>query len=81
MRKKETAARGAHVMTVLGPVAPETLGAVLMHEHLICDLTPPARRNSGDSEVQITLETAFDINYRPADYFGNHRNCSPLTAR
>ena len=62
-----------HVMTVLGPIAPEALGAVLMHEHLICDLTLPARRSSGEPEVPITLENAFDINYRPADYFGNHR--------
>ena len=73
MPKQKSVPRGAHVMTVLGPIAPETLGSVLMHEHLICDLTPPARRNSSETEVQITLETAFDINYRPGDYFGNHR--------
>ena len=60
-------------MTVLGPIAPEALGTVLMHEHLICDLTPLARRGSGEAEVEITLENAFDINYRPAEYFGNHR--------
>jgi len=64
------AARG-QVMTVLGPVAPDALGLVLMHEHLLCDLTPLARR--GAPEVEITLETAFDIAYRPGDAPGNHR--------
>ena len=67
-----TEVAGAHAMTVLGSIAPATLGNVLMHEHLICDLTPPARRGSAEPEVEITLENAFDVNYRPADYFGNH---------
>jgi len=62
-----------HVMTVLGPIAPSALGNVLMHEHLVCDLTPPARRGSFEPEIEITLENAFDVNYRPAEYFGNHR--------
>ncbi|MFZ4808889.1 MAG: phosphotriesterase family protein [Hyphomicrobiaceae bacterium] len=62
-----------HAMTVLGPVATGTLGNVLMHEHLICDLTPPARRGSTEPEVEITLLNAFDVNYRPAEHFGNHR--------
>ena len=62
-----------HVMTVLGPVAPSDLGQVLMHEHLLCDLTAVSRRNSGEPEVEITLENAFDVNYRPGEYFGNHR--------
>jgi phosphotriesterase-related protein len=60
-------------MTVLGPVAPDALGPVLMHEHLLCDLTAPARRSTGEPEVEITLENHFEVNYRPGDYFGNHR--------
>ena len=62
-----------HVMTVLGPVAPSALGHVLMHEHLLCDLTPLARRSSQEPEVVISLENVFDVNYRPSEHFGNHR--------
>jgi phosphotriesterase-related protein len=62
-----------HVMTVLGPVAPEALGATLLHEHLLCDLRPLAQRGSTDGEVEITLENAFDVNYRPGEHRGNHR--------
>jgi len=61
----------AHVITVLGAVPASRLGRVLMHEHLLCDLTAPARR--GGSEVEITLDNTFDVSYRPGDYPGNHR--------
>jgi phosphotriesterase-related protein len=60
-----------NVMTVLGSVPASRLGRVLMHEHLLCDLTAPARR--GGPEVEITLDNVFDVNYRPGDYLGNHR--------
>ena len=59
-----------HVMTVSGPVPPESLGPVLLHEHLLCDLTPPDRR--GKPAAPITLATAFDAAYRPGDTPGNH---------
>lgn len=62
-----------HVMTVLGPIAPEALGATLLHEHLLCDLRPLAQRGSTEPEVEITLENAFDVNYRPGEHRGNHR--------
>jgi phosphotriesterase-related protein len=58
-------------MTVLGAVPASLLGRVLMHEHLLCDLTPPSRR--GGTEVEITLDNSFDVSYRPGDYPGNHR--------
>jgi phosphotriesterase-related protein len=61
------------VMTVLGAVAPEALGVTLMHEHLLCDLSPPASRASPPPEAEITLENAFDIHWRPGAYAGNHR--------
>lgn len=64
---------GARVQTVLGPISPDCLGVVLMHEHLLCDLTAPDRRDLDEPEVEITLENAFDVNYRPAQYRGNHR--------
>lgn len=60
-------------MTVLGPVAPAALGATLMHEHLLCDLRPLAQRGSTEPEVVITLDNAFDVNYRPGAHRGNHR--------
>lgn len=34
------------VQTVLGPLDPAALGPTLMHEHLIWDVTPPARREA-----------------------------------
>ena len=61
------------VETVRGPIAPEALGTVLMHEHLLSDLTPPARRGSNEPEVEISLGNVFDVTYRPGEYFGNHR--------
>ncbi len=71
-----------HAMTVLGPVTPSGLGHVLMHEHLVCDLTPLARRSSVEPEIEITLANAFDVSYRPAKYFGNHRlNDTDLATR
>jgi phosphotriesterase-related protein len=63
----------ARVQTVLGPVSPDSLGFVLMHEHLLCDLTAPGQRGVDEPEVEITLENAFDVNYRPARYRGTHR--------
>lgn len=60
-------------MTVRGPITPDKAGAVLMHEHLLCDLTPLAQRGSGEPDAEITLENAFDVSYRPGAYAGNHR--------
>ncbi len=61
------------VQTVTGPIAPEALGLVLMHEHLLCDLTSPALRATGGPEVEITLDNAFEVTYRPGEFLGNHR--------
>lgn len=73
MAAAETGTGHARIETVLGPIAPAALGATLMHEHLLCDLTPPARRGQGLPEPEITLETIFDMGYRPGRYHGNHR--------
>src|SRR5260221_610154 len=51
------------VQTVTGPIAPEALGQVLMHEHVLCDITPPAMRAKNDPGPEITLETVWAINY------------------
>jgi phosphotriesterase-related protein len=51
------------VQTVLGPMAPEALGAVLMHEHVLWDIRPPKLRQSNDQGPEITLENAFRVGY------------------
>jgi len=61
------------VMTVLGAVAADSIGFTLMHEHVLCDLTMPGMRGSNAPESEITLETVWDIDYRPNDHLGNHR--------
>lgn len=61
------------VQTVRGPLHAQELGSVLMHEHILCDLTPAARRVAPAKEVVITLDNVFDVTYRPNDYPGNHR--------
>nr|WP_272212505.1 hypothetical protein [Marinicella sp. W31]MDC2878418.1 hypothetical protein [Marinicella sp. W31] len=63
--------KAGYVETVTGPIRPEDLGTTLMHEHILCDLTPLARR--GADEIEITLDNIFDVNWRPNDYPGNHR--------
>ena len=49
--------------TVLGLVEPEALGPTLMHEHLLCDITPPALAAKNDPGPEITLESVWKINY------------------
>lgn len=61
------------VQTVNGSVDAAQLGMTLMHEHVLCELTPRARRVDPQEEVIITLENVFDVTYRPNDYPGNHR--------
>ena len=51
------------IRTVLGPIAPETLGPTLMHEHLLCDLTPPRMAAMNVPWPEITLENYHDIIY------------------
>jgi phosphotriesterase-related protein len=60
------------VQTVLGPVAPETLGATLMHEHVLCDLTVPELAAQQLPEVEIRLDNAFEIRHHWCRHYGNH---------
>ncbi|MCP1337797.1 phosphotriesterase family protein [Futiania mangrovi] len=60
-------------MTVLGPIAPDTLGPTLMHEHVLCDITPPALAAKGGPEAEITLETCWEIRHQWCNHLGNHR--------
>ena len=45
------------VQTVTGLIEPATLGQVLMHEHVLCDITPPALAAKNDPGPEITLQT------------------------
>ena len=51
------------IQTVLGPIAPETLGRTLMHEHVLCDIRPPGTRSDNDLGPEITLENVWQMNY------------------
>jgi phosphotriesterase-related protein len=51
------------VQTVTGTIAPAALGRTLMHEHVLCDITPPAVAARNDPGPEITLKTAWAINY------------------
>ena len=52
-----------NVQTVCGLVTPGTLGATLMHEHLICDIRPPELKSCDCHWEPITLENLWAINY------------------
>lgn len=68
----ERAARG-QVQTVTGLIEPAALGWTLMHEHVLCDITPPELAAQGLPEVEITLENSFEVRYHWCRHTGNHR--------
>jgi phosphotriesterase-related protein len=51
------------IQTVLGLIEPDALGRTLMHEHVLCDIRPPATRTDNDLGPEITLENVWQINY------------------
>jgi phosphotriesterase-related protein len=61
------------VQTVLGPIEPEALGATLMHEHVLCDITPPDLRGRNLPDPEITLENRWAISYGTMEHATNHR--------
>ncbi|MEI8145024.1 MAG: aryldialkylphosphatase [Alphaproteobacteria bacterium] len=60
------------VMTVTGSRSPKELGATLMHEHVICDLTKPEWRSDPPPRLDIDLDNRFELDYRPM-VPGHHR--------
>jgi phosphotriesterase-related protein len=60
------------VETVLGPIDPATLGVVSMHEHVLCDVTPPAVAALGQARVKITLENVHEVRFFWTRHYGNH---------
>lgn len=61
------------IQTVEGLIEPEHLGPTLMHEHVLCDITPPELARRGGPEVEITLENVWEIRYHWVRHLGNHR--------
>ena len=54
---------------VRGLIEPSELGRTLMHEHVVCDFTPTARRP--EAPVEITLKNVWELNYKWVDTPGN----------
>jgi phosphotriesterase-related protein len=68
--------RAGFAQTVLGPVAPESLGLTLPHEHLLIDLSflfrPPAPGEAlGHELAPVALDNLYDVNY---DWFSSLDN-------
>lgn len=68
----ETSAAGAQAVGVLGTIPASALGSVLMHEHVLCDLTNPAWRGAASPDLDFTGPERFEIDYRPM-VNGHHR--------
>ena len=65
------AARGS-IQTVLGPVAPDAFGPTLMHEHVLCDLTPPELAAEARERVEVRLDNVFEIRHQWIRHYGHH---------
>jgi phosphotriesterase-related protein len=50
------------VRTVLGDIAPDEIGPVMIHEHVLFDIVPP--NSAGDREVEIAAEDRWQVDYR-----------------
>ena len=53
------------IQTVRGLIDPSQLGRTLMHEHVVCDFTPTARRP--EPPVEINLRNVWELNYKWVD--------------
>jgi phosphotriesterase-related protein len=79
-----------HVMTALGPIAPEALGFTLHHEHLICkplDGDDPDLMLDDPAAALAELEDAYQVGLRaivdmtPADYGRDIRDITWVAKR
>src|SRR6185437_872660 len=71
-RMGREALRG-RVQTVTGTIEPAALGKTLMHEHVLCDITPPSQAAAAASDPEITLENVWAINYGRVKHAGKYR--------
>ena len=56
-----TSDRRGRIQTVCGVIDADDLGPTLMHEHLLCDLTPPDVRARAIPDTEITLANCWGI--------------------
>ena len=68
------------IQTVLGLIEPSALGSTLMHEHILCDLTPPGQFEPGIPETPISLQNVWQIRYHWCKHPGNNRLADHDTA-
>lgn len=61
------------VQTVLGLIEPSALGATLMHEHVLCDITPRAMAERNEPEQEISLQNVFRMMYGSCNHPGKFR--------
>ena len=75
--------RQGKVQTVCGLIEPDELGPTLMHEHVLWDVTRPEVRAccGPEDEVDIRLDTVWEINRRSILDFGNQHNQDHGVAR
>ena len=68
--------RRGRIQTVRGLIEPEELGPTLMHEHILWDVTRPEVRAvcGQEDEIEITLESVWEINRRSILDYGNQHN-------
>ena len=58
---------------VCGVMDPAELGPTLMHEHVLCDITPPAMAALAEPDYPITLQTVFSIMYGTRKHPGKYK--------
>ncbi len=61
-----------YVQTITGRRAPGDLGLTLMHEHVLCDVTPPDLAAQGLPRTPVTLMNSHAMRYAWTGHYGNH---------
>ncbi|WP_022728304.1 phosphotriesterase family protein [Fodinicurvata sediminis] len=61
------------IQTVTGLIEPEALGQTLMHEHVLCDIRSPAKREIEANDPEITLQNYHDIAYGRVEHITKYR--------
>ena len=65
------------IQTVRGLIEPGELGPTLMHEHLLCDITPPKLAALNQPWPEITLENYHEIVYGRVPHAGKYKLVIP----
>ncbi len=65
------------IQTVRGLIDPAELGPTLMHEHLLCDITPPKLAALNQPWPEITLENYHEIIYGRVPHAGKYKLVIP----